>query len=42
MQKSQGVSKAFEEGSWGVEILEGLEPKVEEGDVVVSKHWCSR
>ncbi|KAF7553382.1 hypothetical protein G7Z17_g3638 [Cylindrodendrum hubeiense] len=35
-------SKAFEEGSWGAEILEGLEPDVlGNGDVVVSKHWNS-
>jgi nicotinamidase-related amidase len=34
-------SGAFTKGSWGAEIYEGLEPKVEEGDVVVSKHWCS-
>ncbi|TGO24074.1 hypothetical protein BPAE_0113g00310 [Botrytis paeoniae] len=42
MQQSQRDSKTFEEGSWGVEIYEGLEPDVEgNGDVVVSKHWCS-
>jgi nicotinamidase-related amidase len=42
MQKSQRDSMAFEEGSWGVEIYEGLEPDISRGDVVVSKHWCSR
>lgn len=42
MQKSQGENKAFEAGTWGVEIFEGLEPSVENGDVVVSKHWSSR
>lgn len=42
MQLSQKESTAFAEGSWGVEIYEGLEPSVETGDVVVSKHWCSR
>jgi nicotinamidase-related amidase len=42
MQKSQRDSVAFEEGSWGVEIYEGLEPDISRGDVVVSKHWCSR
>ncbi|KAJ9602969.1 hypothetical protein H2200_012749 [Cladophialophora chaetospira] len=26
---------------WGAEILEGLEPKVSNGDVVVSRHWNS-
>ncbi len=33
---------AFEKGSWGAEIYEGLEPNLENGDVVVSKHWNSR
>ena len=42
LQKSQKENVAFEEGSWGVEIYEGLEPRVENGDVVVSKHWSSR
>jgi nicotinamidase-related amidase len=42
-QKSQGKNLAFEEGTWGVEIFEGLEPDVVgNGDVVVSKHWSSR
>lgn len=42
-QQGQRDYKTFEEGSWGVEIYEGLEPDVEgNGDVVVSKHWCSR
>ncbi|TEY82777.1 hypothetical protein BOTCAL_0027g00150 [Botryotinia calthae] len=42
MQQRQKESNTFEEGSWGVEIYEGLEPDVEgNGDVVVSKHWCS-
>lgn len=41
-QKNQKEHVAFEEGSWGVEIYEGLEPKVENGDVVFSKHWSSR
>ncbi|CAG8956846.1 hypothetical protein HYFRA_00012301 [Hymenoscyphus fraxineus] len=40
-QKSQKEHSAFEEGSWGVEIYTGLEPDIEKGDVVVSKHWCS-
>lgn len=43
MQQSQKENKTFEEGTWGVEIYEGLEPDVEgNGDVVISKHWCSR
>jgi len=42
LQKSQKENVAFEEGSWGVEIFEGLGPEVEKGDVVVSKHWSSR
>lgn len=42
MQKSQNENKAFEEGTWGVKIFEGLEPSLENGDVVVSKHWSSR
>jgi hypothetical protein len=42
LQQMQIDSKSFEEGSWGVEFLEGLEPNVENGDVIVSKHWSSR
>jgi nicotinamidase-related amidase len=42
MQKSQKESVAFEEGSWGVDIYEGLQPNLANGDVVVSKHWSSR
>ncbi|KAF2108584.1 Isochorismatase-like protein [Lophiotrema nucula] len=38
----QKENKVFEEGSWGAQILEGLEPKVDNGDVVTSKHWNSR
>lgn len=35
-------SQAFEEGAWGSEILEGLEPDVVgNGDVVCSRHWNS-
>jgi nicotinamidase-related amidase len=43
MQKSQKVNVAFEAGSWGVEIYDGLQPVVDSGvgDVVVSKHWSS-
>jgi nicotinamidase-related amidase len=42
MQESQKQNVAFEEGSWGVDIYEGLEPDLKNGDVVVSKHWSSR
>jgi len=42
MQKSQKENLAFEEGTWGVQIFEGLEPDLGNGDVVVSKHWSSR
>jgi len=42
IQKSQKESTVFQEGTWGVEIFEGLGPDVEgNGDVVFSKHWCS-
>ncbi|RFU31607.1 hypothetical protein B7463_g4736, partial [Scytalidium lignicola] len=39
LHQSQKDNKVFEEGSWGAEIFEGMEPKLENGDVVVSKHW---
>jgi nicotinamidase-related amidase len=39
---SQKEGKAFEEGTFGGTIFEGMEPKLENGDVVVSKHWSSR
>ena len=42
LQVSQKDNVAFEEGSWGVEIYEGLEPELSNGDVVISKHWSSR
>ncbi|MCJ1246826.1 hypothetical protein MMC30_004035 [Trapelia coarctata] len=38
---SQKVNKVFEEGSWGAQFFEGLEPDISNGDVVVSKHWNS-
>lgn len=35
--------KAFEDGSWGAKILEGLEPDVlGNRDVIASQHWNSR
>lgn len=37
----QKNSQVFKEGSWGAEILQGLEPDPSEGDVVVSRHWNS-
>jgi nicotinamidase-related amidase len=42
MQEGQKENAVFEEGSWGVEFFEGLEPSKGNGDVVVSKHWSSR
>lgn len=42
IHSSQNESHAFEEGSWGGTIFEGMEPDLDNGDVVVSKHWTSR
>ena len=39
MLEGLNASHAFEEGSWGAEVFAGLEPKHENGDVVISKHW---
>lgn len=37
------AGKVIEDGSWGAELYEGMEPDVlGNGDVVVSKHWNSR
>lgn len=41
IHESQLSSRAFEEGSWGAKIYEGLEPDLANKDVVVSKHWSS-
>jgi len=44
MTKSQqGLEKrkVFEEGSWGAQIFEGLEPDPKNSDVMVAKHWNS-
>lgn len=41
MHTSQEEGKVFEEGSWGAQIFEGMEPVVVNGDVVVAKHWSS-
>jgi hypothetical protein len=38
---TQKEGKVFEEGSWGAEILEGMEPDVGNGDVLVGRHWNS-
>ena len=37
----QKQMKFFEEGTWGAQIYQGLEPDTSNGDVVVSKHWNS-
>ncbi|KAI3544193.1 hypothetical protein CABS01_00317 [Colletotrichum abscissum] len=38
--KGLAAAKGIAEGSWGAEILEGLEPDVvRNGDVVASRHW---
>lgn len=42
VHSSQKENKVFEEGAFGGTIYEGMEPKLENGDVVVSKHWSSR
>lgn len=31
-----------EEGTWGAQIYEGLEPDPANGDIVVAKHWNAR
>jgi len=41
VHSSQKDNYAFEEGAFGGTIYEGMEPKLENGDVVVSKHWSS-
>lgn len=41
-QKRISELKVFEEGSWGAQIYEGMEPLLDNGDVIVSKHWNSR
>lgn len=41
-QKKISELKVFEQGSWGAEIFEGMEPALDNGDVLVSKHWNSR
>lgn len=40
-QVKQQHVKYFEEGTFGSQIYEGLEPDLNNGDVVVSRHWNS-
>ena len=42
VHSSQKENNAFEEGTFGATIFEGMEPNLDNGDVVVSKHWSSR
>lgn len=35
-------TKTFEYGSWGAKFVEGLEPDISAGDVLVTEHWNSR
>lgn len=39
-QKGLDKNHVFEEGAWGSEFFEGMQPG--KGDAVVSKHWSSR
>jgi nicotinamidase-related amidase len=41
IHESQQQGHAFEEGSWGARIFEGLEPDPKNKDTVISKHWSS-
>ncbi|KAI3337066.1 Isochorismatase hydrolase [Xylariaceae sp. AK1471] len=40
-QQGLGAKMVFEEGSFGAQFYEGLQPDLGAGDVVVSKHWNS-
>lgn len=42
MLRSVESSHSFQEGTFGAEIYEGLEPDPKNGDVVISKHWNQR
>lgn len=42
MLRSIQASHSFEEGSFGAQIYDGLEPDPSNGDVVISKHWNQR
>ena len=41
LQSGQSTGKAFEQGSWGAKIYEGLEPDLANNDVVFGQHWSS-
>ncbi|KAF2673858.1 Isochorismatase hydrolase [Microthyrium microscopicum] len=41
VHSSQKENNVFEEGGFGGTIFKGMEPDLENGDVVVSKHWSS-
>lgn len=42
MLRSVEASHSFEEGSWGAQIFDSLEPDPANGDVIISKHWNQR
>jgi nicotinamidase-related amidase len=42
IHNTQKDGLVFEEGKFGSDFFEGMEPKLENGDVVVGKHWTSR
>jgi nicotinamidase-related amidase len=42
MLESVQQNHGFEEGSFGAEVYASLEPKIENGDTVISKHWNQR
>jgi len=35
-------NKVSEEGTWGGQIYEGLEPDLANGDIIVGKHWNAK
>jgi nicotinamidase-related amidase len=42
IHNTQKDGSVFEEGKFGSQIIKGMEPDLENGDVVVGKHWTSR
>ena len=36
------ANQVFQEGSWGSQYFDGMAPVIENGDVIISKHWNSR
>ncbi|KAK4549677.1 hypothetical protein LTR36_004978 [Oleoguttula mirabilis] len=42
MLQSVEAARSFEEGSFGAQIYQGLEPDAKNGDTVISKHWNQR